>query len=180
MLGRPGPGSLARGEVEVFTNYPESGEQFCRNTFRKLHTLQLRLQAAGSFHFYWAAAGERLGECWLSCDPSLPLPLSGLVCQTVLSKLLGPLPDWRDKLEVAYRCCYNMIHFTPIQQLGPSNSAYSLSDQLCLNPAFSPAGGPPATMEQVECQHGTALHCAGPGGGAAGEHQAGMGRALHM
>lgn len=31
-----------------------------------------------------------------------------------------------------------MVHWTPIQKLGGSNSAYSISDQLCLNPAFFP------------------------------------------
>ena len=48
-------------------------------------------------------------------DPQLMYPMDSIVCQTVLSKLLGPLPTWKDKLEVAYRSGYNMIHFTPIQ-----------------------------------------------------------------
>ena len=50
-------------------------------------------------------------------DPELMYPMDSIVCQTVLSKLLGPLPTWKDKLEVAYRSGYNMIHFTPIQVL---------------------------------------------------------------
>ena len=48
-------------------------------------------------------------------DPELVYPLDSIICQTVLSKLLGPLPTWKDKLEVAYRSGYNMVHFTPIQ-----------------------------------------------------------------
>ena len=72
----------------------------------------------------------------LSCDSS-PLPLDSIACQTVLSKLLGPLHTWKDKLEVAAKSGFNMIHFTPIQALGLSKSAYSLADQLSLNSSFS-------------------------------------------
>ena len=49
----------------------------------------------------------------LSCG-GLELGLDSIVCQTVLSKLLGPLDSWMDKLEVADMSGYNMIHFTPI------------------------------------------------------------------
>ena len=42
-----------------------------------------------------------------------------------------------------------MIHFTPIQRLGNSNSAYSLSDQLKLNLTFTCEGGAVATLEDV-------------------------------
>ena len=62
---------------------------------------------AGSYHYYVASgtSQEPLCDGYISVDPDLAqgLELDGLMCQTVLAKLLGPLKTWREKLEVAYR-----------------------------------------------------------------------------
>lgn len=98
------------------------------------------------------------GSGWFHVAPSLRagvggaelLPLDGVMCQTVLAKCLGPLPRWEPVLRVAHEAGYNMIHFTPVQELGASRSSYSIANQLRLNPAFSADGGREATFADVE------------------------------
>ena len=42
------------------------------------------------------------------------------------------------KFQVAAESGYNMVHFTPVQELGISNSAYSIRNQQVLSPVYSP------------------------------------------
>ena len=60
------------------------------------------------------------------------LPMEGISQQTVLTRCLGPLWHWDAALAETIACGYNSVHFTPVQQLGESGSAYSIYDQLQL------------------------------------------------
>lgn len=157
---RLGP-SLQGRRVLVHTNYPLEGHPYKRHVFRALawnypsgreddsdKYCSLELKTAGSYQYYFGYGGiERSGGGYIVVDPVLRvgadnhvLPLDCVTIQTYLSKCLGHLDDWPDRLRVAKETGYNMVHFTPLQTLGESRSCYSLADQLTFNPEFSPEG----------------------------------------
>uniref|UniRef100_A0A7N6FCD8 Glycogen debranching enzyme n=1 Tax=Anabas testudineus TaxID=64144 RepID=A0A7N6FCD8_ANATE len=155
---RLGP-SLQGRKVMVHTNYPLEGQPFQRHNFHVLEWnypsgkdddsdkfCSLNLKIAGSYQYYFGYT-ERSGGGYIVVDPVLcvgadnhVLPLDCITIQTYLSKCLGHLDDWPDRLRVAKESGYNMIHFTPLQTLGESRSCYSLADQLAVNPDFIPEG----------------------------------------
>lgn len=78
-------------------------------------------------------------EHYFSVEPALHingknLPLAGLAIQTVTAKWMGPISKWPDFFRVFSSKGYNMIHFTPLNYRGDSNSPYSIYDQLAFSP----------------------------------------------
>ncbi|KAK8114759.1 Glycogen debranching enzyme [Apiospora kogelbergensis] len=70
-----------------------------------------------------------------------PLPLPALSIFSVISKFMGKYPTyWERHLRGISSRGYNMIHFTPLQVRGKSNSPYSLYDQLGWDPVCFPNG----------------------------------------
>lgn len=87
--------------------------------------------------------------CVGSGDNKNVIKLEGICCQTVHSKLLGPINSWESRLLVSKKSGYNMLHFTPIQELGASRSSYSVRNQLRVNPEFANEPGMEITFEDV-------------------------------
>lgn len=79
------------------------------------------------------------------------IALNSIRCQTVLTKCLGPLSTWESKLMVAKQSGYNVVHFTPIQELGGSRSAYSIREQHKVNVDFAETGSKKApSFDEVD------------------------------
>ncbi|CAH8605785.1 unnamed protein product [Heterobilharzia americana] len=138
----------------------------CFDNFFELKTSSV----CGSFHFYFSKDGSAprspsvndttkesiAGSGYVIVDPYFTgrqvdtkspakscgkqWDLSGVVLQSYLSKNLGPFTEWESRLQTAKEGGYNMVHLTPLQELGYSRSAYSLRDQLSVNPSFTPLG----------------------------------------
>ncbi|XP_055387431.1 glycogen debranching enzyme [Condylostylus longicornis] len=127
---------------------------------------EVKLNRSGTFRFYFLHNRDEItglgqyhnkdekknhgdGSFYIQVEPELIvgpegakkiIPLNSVRCQTVLSKCLGPINTWEAKLRVAKESGYNVVHFTPIQELGGSRSCYSLRNQLKVNPDFSSQG----------------------------------------
>ena len=159
--------------IKLFSNNPDDDRKdFDRNIFYELQWnpeselqrshpdttalhAELQFNRSGSFRYYFvleSAPDVTRGSGYFISDPVLKighdgrLPINAVQTQTVLSKCLGLFKSWKERLLVSKKSGYNVIHFTPIQELGDSNSAYSLKDQLRLNPSF----GEDVTFEHVK------------------------------
>ena len=148
---KPGPRCLALN-VSFTTNYPaKRGSKFDRQVYHNLNVsadhqdlisssfnwhVSLALELAGTFHFVCSSEGNTIWRAYVIVDPEMKIPIDSIRCQTVLSKNLGPFKEWRKRLNISKELKYNMIHFTPVQELGASNSAYSLRNQHKVNPMF--------------------------------------------
>lgn len=164
--------TLASKEVTVYCNHPTSSdERFDRKCFKPLKWsgtsknkgdnsddfCSICTVKAGSYQYYFLVNYKKCGSGYFVVDPTLHvgssntvLPLDSVCMQTILTKSLGKFKDWKQRIEVSYKTGYNVVHLTPLQELGCSNSSYSISDQLKVNPAFINDKKESLSQEDVE------------------------------
>jgi glycogen debranching enzyme len=151
--------SIVHRKVRVYCNLPPLAAQakFVRTKYYELEWCQLtsirhddfnkyidiECHMPGSFNYYFTyedtSNSAQMGGSNFLIEPELKLSnghrvdLNSLQIHTVLSKLMGPLNEWKTRLQVSHECNYNMIHFTPVQDLcDESRSGYCISDHLSL------------------------------------------------
>jgi glycogen debranching enzyme len=79
------------------------------------------------------------------------LPLDGLSVLTVVSKWMGPLENWPAYFKEASDRGYTMLHYTPLQERGHSDSPYSIRDQRKYEPSmFKDGVGKDGGKAQIE------------------------------
>ncbi|KYR02849.1 glycogen debranching enzyme [Tieghemostelium lacteum] len=142
---------------QIYTNYPEGpNDKFQRDHFTKFQKDSEHKIYNGNNDLYFDRKIERYGcfEYYVSWDEDIDppiqlkakvkgtfqvnpvltinnnvLPSDGIILQTYLTKCLGPLENWDHFIQQSSQLGYNMIHFTPIQEIGASGSSYSIYDQ---------------------------------------------------
>lgn len=163
-----GTSSICR-HGSLWVNIPEQGKEFHRDSFREFklvpdfnRTIEISIPIfeAGAYSFYTTYAElpdlasnveaeptyKETPRYYIDVAPRLtlegrPLPLPALSIFSVISKFMGRYPeDWERHLGGISDRGYNMIHFTPLQVRGESNSPYSLFDQLGWDPTCFPNG----------------------------------------
>ncbi|KAG2039901.1 glycoside hydrolase family 13 protein [Suillus americanus] len=75
------------------------------------------------------------------------LPLDGLAILTVVSKWMGPISNWREHFTEAGDRGYTMLHWTPLQERGSSDSPYSIKDQKHYDPSILMGSVDPGTID---------------------------------
>jgi len=137
----------------LMTNFPTQDKPFDREQFNLVQTMtyngdkdwsvDLLLNHPGTFDYYlaWDDGQGSIGHFVI--NPRLQLNgkilnVPGISMQTHLTKLMGPLDTWKSHFSLASQLGYNMIHFTPIQELGESRSAYSLYDHNMISNGLFP------------------------------------------
>lgn len=163
-----GTSSICR-HGSLWVNIPEEGVDFHRNKYREFKLqpdfnrtieISIPIHGAGAFAFYTTYTplpdlSETTAKSleptktpiyYIDVAPRLALegeqlPLSALSIISVISKFMGKYPkDWEKHLRGISERGYNMIHFTPLQHRGSSNSPYSIFDQLSWDPECFPNG----------------------------------------
>lgn len=146
--------SAVSNKGTIFTNIPRDySTEFDRHKFNEypLDTcfhkdilVNIPIFKPGSYCYYICYEDKQnkkvtTDKFYFVVPPNLTIgsqyvPFNNINIQSVISKWIGPLDKWDNFFEYVSEKGYNMIHFTPLQERGVSNSPYSIYDQLKFDP----------------------------------------------
>lgn len=144
--------SAVTRKATLYTNVHKEGkDDFDRKKFQshdiessfdKDITITIPIYKPGSYCYYieYNGGDKKTDEFYFNVPPNLAindeyLPFNAINIISVISKWIAPSTDkWDPFFADVSKRGYNMIHFTPLQERGVSNSPYSLYDQLKFDP----------------------------------------------
>ena len=104
---------------------------------------EVKLERTGSIQFFFIYNNntKNTKPFYITVLPKViiggkKIDLDNIQLQTILSKSLGKIDEFEKYFKEASRLKYNFVHFTPIQQLGISESLYCLRDNTKINNIF--------------------------------------------
>lgn len=140
---------VARDAI-IWTNLPQDGttafertkyyKRVVPNSFVSDVEIDFRVFSPGCYSYYISYRGtddsiQTTRKFYFVVPPSLYingkfLPLNSIALESIVSKWLGPRSNWDSVFEEVKNKGYNVVHFTPLQERGESDSPYSIFDQL--------------------------------------------------
>ena len=123
-------------------------EEFSKYKFDPIETstsiiYEIKLEHTGSIQFFFIYNNNTkfTKPFYITVLPKViiggkKIELDNIQLQTILSKSLGKINEFEKYFKEASRLKYNFVHFTPIQQLGISESLYCLRDNTKINNIF--------------------------------------------
>lgn len=93
---------------------------------------EIEIKESGTFKFYLISGNKCYTPGFIQIPPNF-IHQDNIKLITLVSKWMGSIDDWENYYEAVKKLDYNMIHFTPLQQRGMSDSPYSIKDQLKLS-----------------------------------------------
>ncbi|KAI5963823.1 GDB1 [Candida pseudojiufengensis] len=140
---------------KFYINVPNSyDEEFDRYKYREIPIdssfhedikIEIPIYKPGAYNYYIKyedEKGEQTTEkYYFNVPPHLSIngqfvPFNDINVETVISKWIGSYDRWPTIFKNIKEKGYNMIHFTPLQERGESNSPYSIYDQLKWDPTI--------------------------------------------
>ncbi len=138
----------------VWINVPEDADtpferskyhkRAIENSFTCDNELDFKIYKPGSYSYYISYRDDSnhlktTRKFYFVVPPSLYInnefiPLNAIALESVISKWLGPRTNWDNFFNEISKKNYNMVHFTPLQERGESDSPYSIFDQLTFDP----------------------------------------------
>ncbi|KAI3406672.2 GDB1 [Candida oxycetoniae] len=118
------------------------------SSFHQDIVIKVQIHRPGAYNYYFTYEDDdededeklkKTEKFYFDVPPRLTIngkfmPFNNINVQSIVSKWIGPYEKWSQFFHNVKEKGYNVIHFTPLQERGESDSPYSIYDQLKWDP----------------------------------------------